>query len=231
MNGKKNLIALLFLLTTNLAYCQLKTKIRIYADPFNAIQSYSAEFKVGGFFQLEQFIDLNKSITFGVGATAVHLDHRDVYNHNLYPAFNTKTLDLIEENSRFTIGVGAITLPLEFNYYLRKKFSFFGGAHLNIPYRLLVLGWDNQPNIYEDLNEVYYQDNISINNIKPYVNVVFGANTIILRRIDIGVQFDWNTMNMFKDNDFTNTQTWGKETSEYFFVSLSLRFMLFRFKI
>lgn len=231
MNGKKNLIALLFILFANVAFCQLKTKIRLYADPFNAIQEYSAEFKVGGFIQLEQFIDLNKSITFGVGVTAVHLDHRDVYNHNLYPALNSENLALIEDNSRFTVGVASLTLPLEFNFYLRKNISFFGGVHLNIPYRLILLGWDNQPNIYEDLGEVFYQDKISLSNVKPYANLVAGANFTLLRRVDLGVQFDWNTMNMFNDYDFTNTQTWGKETSEYFFVSLSLRIMLFRLKI
>ncbi len=231
MNGKKNLIALLFILFANVAFCQLKTKLRLYADPFNALQKYSAEAKFGAFIQLEQFLDLNKSITLGVGATSTHLDHRDVYNKNIYGALSSKNLGLIEDNARFTFLVTSISVPLEFNFYLRKYLSFFAGAHLNIPYRLDIIGWDNQPNIYEDLGEVYTEENVSTNNLKPYVNFVLGANATVFRRVDIGLQFDINHMNMFQDYEFTNTSKWGKESSEYFFVSLSLRFMLFRLKI
>lgn len=178
---------------------------------------------------LEKKVDVNKSIETGI------YYHNFDFNfpkskYGFYEAFIKGTPQDIYQDSITTYKVmfNFLAIPIGYNHYISPKtyvgyklgLNFFSSSTYQ---GLVVSGID-------DADEVMIYKTRFSNTIfkKFYVNHNISINTIILRRIDLGLSFIFTKSDFFRKLDNEIYRSFNKEVSSYFAVGFNLKFFVFQ---
>jgi hypothetical protein len=207
-------------------YSQIKFKPQLEGATGFANDNFSLlNFGLG----LEKKIDVNKSIETGI------YYHNFDFNfpktkYGFYEAFIRGTSDDVYQDSINTYKVmfNFLAIPIGYNHYISPKTYVGYKLGLNFFSSSTYQGLHVSP-IDDTEEQMIYKTRFSNSIFKKfYVNHNISINTIILRRIDLGLSFIFTKSDFFKKLDNEVYRSFNKEVSSYFAVGLSMKIFVFQ---
>lgn len=178
---------------------------------------------------IEKKIDINKSIETGIYYHNFEFNFpKDRYG--FYEAFVKNSRDSVYQDSisDYRVVFNFLSIPVGYNYYISPKTYLSYKLGFNFFTSSTYQGFFVLNNDYSETGYVYKTRFPNSVFKKFYVSHDISINTIILRRIDVGLSFVFTKSGFFKNLNNDVYRTFNKEVSKYFAVGMNLKFFVFQ---